>query len=176
MPYYKKSKRGYTMKQYAYAQRLLGATDESKKMMALNAGYAPSVANSVVNNIETRSGFNNAMSALAKDSNNLALAAMHEFKARGFKGFTNKELVGALNAIGNAWSKFNAEPREKDPNKENGNRLRTVILQQIKNQNISSPATVAPAPEVFTSMDHEKVVATVGSEEEEKEEESDLDF
>jgi hypothetical protein len=61
------------------------------------------------------------------------MAAMHELKVRGFENFTNKDLVGALNAIGNAWSKFNAERKERAPS-ENQNKLRTVILQQIENQ------------------------------------------
>jgi len=124
------------MKQMAYAKRILGGQGISKKQIALDSGYSAAVANSVSSHIENKPGFNNAMSALAVDSNNLALAAMHEFKARGFKEFSNKELVGALNAIGSAWSKFNAQPKEKDPT-ETGNKLRTVVLQQIENQHNS---------------------------------------
>lgn len=133
-------KKTSTMKQMAYARRLLGAQGDTKKSIALDVGYSPNVANSVMHHIESKPGFNNAMAALAIDSNNLALAAMHEFKARGFKDFSNKDLVGALNAIGSAWSKFNAVPKEKAPT-ERGNRLRTVILNQIENQ------TVYPAVE-----------------------------
>ena len=124
------------MKQMAYAKRILGGQGISKKQIALDSGYSPNVANSIPSHIENKPGFHNAMSALAVDSNNLALAAMHEFKARGFKEFSNKELVGALNAIGSAWSKFNAQPKEKDPT-ETGNKLRTVVLQQIENQHNS---------------------------------------
>lgn len=123
------------MKQMAYARKLLGAQGDSKKSIALDVGYSPHVSNSVMSHIENKPGFNNAMAALAIDSNNLALAAMHEFKARGFKDFSNKDLVGALNAIGNAWSKFNAQPKEKTPT-ERGNKLRTVILNQIENQTV----------------------------------------
>ena len=136
------------MKQMAYARRILGGQGTSKKQIALDCGYSPNVANSVTSHIESKPGFNNAMAALAIDSNNLALAAMHEFKARGFKDFTNKELVGALNAIGSAWSRFNALPKEKAPS-ENSNKLRTVILQRIENQtNVGSSISTAPAPEV----------------------------
>ena len=140
------------MKQMAYAKRILGGQGTTKKEIALNSGYSPNVANSVSSHIENKPGFHSAMSALAVDSNNLALAAMHEFKARGFEDFSNKELVGALNAIGNAWSKFNAAP--KDPsNSPTGNKLRTVVLQQIENQNlqlgdveeITSKAPATPA-------------------------------
>ena len=139
-----------TIKQMAYAKRLLGGQGESKKEIALNSGYSPYVANSVSSHIENKPGFHNAMSALAVESNNLAMEAMHEFKARGFKDFSNKELVGALNAIGNAWSKFNAAqaPKEKSPST---NKLRTVVLQQIENQNntitASSDAPASPPPE-----------------------------
>ena len=132
------------MKQMAYAKRILGGQGESKKQIALNSGYSPYVANSVSSHIENKPGFHNAMSALALESNNLALSALHEFKARGFEDFTNKELVGALNAIGSAWSKFNAQPKENDPLK--GNKLRTVVLQQIENQNFN---TSPPKKQIF---------------------------
>jgi len=126
-----------TMKQTAYAHRLLGGQGKSKKEIALNSGYSPYVANSVSSHIENKVGFNNAMSALARESNNLALEAMSEFKARGFKDFTNKELVGALNAIGSAWAKFTADkaPKELSPS---ANRLKTVVLQRIDNQTINN--------------------------------------
>lgn len=135
-------KKGSTMKQMAYAKQVLGAKGISKKQIALNVGYSPNVASSISSHIENKPGFNNAMAALAIDSNNLALAAMHEFKARGFEDFSNKELVGALNAIGNAWSKFNVVEKVKQPS-ENSNKLRTVILNQIENQTIV-PGTIVP--------------------------------
>lgn len=125
------------MKQMAYAKRLLGAQGNSKKEIALDVGYSPYVANSISSHIENQPGFNNAMAALAVQSNNLALAAMHEFKARGFADFSNKELIGALNAIGNAWSKFNQKVKEPNENPA-GNKLRTVILQQIENQTLTT--------------------------------------
>ncbi len=134
------------MRQMAYARKILGGEGTSKKGVALDVGYSPNVANSVSSHIENTSGFNCAMAKLAVDSNNLALAAMHEFKARGFEGFTNKELVGALNAIGSAWSKFNQAPKEKGPS-QSTNKLRTVILQQVENQTIktdNSPSSTTP--------------------------------
>ena len=66
---------------------------------------------------------------------------MHEFKARGFEDFSNKELTSALNAIGNAWSKFNKVPEEMKTKNET-NKLRTVILQQIENQTVTNPGEV----------------------------------
>jgi len=135
------------MKQMAYAKRLLGGQGVSKKQIALDAGYSPAVSTSVTSHNENKPGFNHAMSKLALDSNNLALSAMHEFKARGFKDFSNKELVGALNAIGNAWSKFNAQPKDRDPISAGGNKLRTVVLQQIENQNIAATPASTPTPE-----------------------------
>ena len=137
-------KKSSTPKQMAYARRLFGGEGTSKKQIALDVGYSPYVSNSVSSHIENKPGFNNAMAALAIDSNNLALAAMHEFKARGFEGFSNKDLVAALNSIGNAWSKFNAVPgagRERD--NQSTNKLRTVILQQVENQTIN-PAKEEP--------------------------------
>ncbi len=147
------------MKQLAYAKGLLGATGKSKKEIALQAGYSPAVANSVVSHIENQPGFNNAMKKLAVESNNLALAAMHEFKVRGFTEFSNKDLVGALNAIGNAWSKFNAQPKEKDPGAGSSNKLRTIYLQQIENQTIlgdnKAPREATPLKEEAVLRDDE---------------------
>lgn len=122
----------------AYAKRIMGGQGETKKQIALNSGYSSAVSNSVKSHIENKPGFHNAISALAVDSNNLALAAMAEFKSRGFEDFSNKELVGALNAIGNAWAKFNERPAEKKPS-ESGNKLRSVVLQQIENQTVNVP-------------------------------------
>lgn len=125
------------MKQMAYARRVFGANGESKKQIALDVGYTPAVSNSVTTHIENKPGFHNAMAALAIDSNNLALAAMHEFKSRGFEDFSNKDLVAALNAIGSAWSRFNQVPKEPSSNPST-NKLRTVILQQIENQTVTN--------------------------------------
>ena len=127
------------MQQVAYARQVWGGKAESKKQAALNVGYSPSVANSPKSKIETRKGFNNAMAALAAESGNIALSILHEFKSRGVKDFSNKDLVGALNAIGQAWDKFNKGlERELDPGDNGKNRLRTLVLQQVENQTISN--------------------------------------
>ncbi len=132
----------------AYARRVFGGQGKCKKQIALDVGYSPNVANSISSHIENKPGFNNAMAALAVDSNNLALAAMHEFKARGFKDFSNKDLVGALNAIGSAWSRFNAPQGNKD-GAPSTNRLRTVILQQVENQTVTNvPMDIVEPPVV----------------------------
>jgi len=134
------SRRGSSMKQLAYARRVWGAKGEDKKTIALDVGYAPSVANSIVSKIESKPGFNNAMARLASDSGNLAVAVMSEFKARGLEDFTNKDLVSALNAIAGAWDRFNKGMMESTkPKDQSSNRLRTVVLQKIYNQ--------APLPE-----------------------------
>jgi hypothetical protein len=128
-----------SVQQMAYARRIFGGQGKSKKEIALDCGYSPAVANSVKSHIENKDGYQNAVIVLATESNNLALAALAEFKRRGFKDFSDKNLIGALNAIGSAWEKFN---RVKEPKKDDGsNKLRTVIMQQIENQTInSSPA------------------------------------
>ena len=126
----------------AYARRVFGGQGKCKKDIALDVGYSPTSANSIKSHIEDKPGFNNAMALLAYDSNNLALAAMHEFKARGFKDFSNKDLVGALNAIGGAWSRFNSALNPKKDESPNTNKLRTVILQQIENQTVHTKPVI----------------------------------
>jgi hypothetical protein len=140
------SKKGSSMKQIAYARRVFGGQGKCKKQIALDCGYSPNVANSISSHIENQPGFHNAMAALAQDSNNLALAAMHEFKARGFADFSNKDLVGALNAIGSAWSRFNAPPPAPKGDGQGNNRLRTVILNQIENATILESSKVVEVP------------------------------
>lgn len=142
------SRTGSSTKQVAYARRSWGAAQETKKLIALDVGYAPSVANSVVSKIESRPGYNNAMARLAAESNNLALTIMHEFKARGVEDFSNKDLVGALNAIAGAWDRFNKGLIEKERPIDNGkNRLRTVILQNINGPVTNSGELVEQIPE-----------------------------
>jgi hypothetical protein len=136
-------KRASSIKQTAYARRVFGAQGTTKKEIALDIGYSANVANSVSSHIEKKPGFNYAMAQLAVDSNNLALAAMSEFKARGFKDFSNKELISTLNAIGSAWSRFNVV-KEKPNDHPTNNKLRTVILQQIENQTLNTATKPKP--------------------------------
>ena len=124
------------MKQQAYARRVFSADGINKKQIALDVGYSPNIARSITTHVENTPGFQNAMTKLAYESNNLALAAMTEFKARGFTDFTNNEMISALNAIAGAWSKFSAPTEKVGGNTTSTNKLRTVILQQIENQNI----------------------------------------
>lgn len=123
------------MRQVAYARRVWGGKAENKKQVALDVGYSPAVANSCVSKIENHKGFHNAMAQLAAESNNLALKILHEFQARGVQDFSNKDLVGALNAIGGAWARFNNGLKELEKPVDNGkNKLRTIVLQNIEKQ------------------------------------------
>ena len=129
------SKTGATVRQVAYARRVWSGKGTSKKQIALDVGYSPAVANSAISKIESRPGFNNAMARLATDSGNIALAAMHELKSRGFKDFSNSELISSLNAISGAWDRFNKGLTKALEPEDNGkNRLRTVVLQRINSQ------------------------------------------
>ena len=134
------------MKQMAYARRIWGAKGTDKKGIALDVGYSRFVANSAKSKIEDHKGFNNAMAALAADSNNVALQILHEFKSRGVKDFSNKDLVSALNAIGGAWSKFTTPLRNPEGDKKSNNKLRTVILQRVENQTVSPGAEIEALP------------------------------
>jgi len=140
----KRPKHGATIKQYAYATKLLNGQGRSKKDIALSVGYAPSIAANVENKIENTEGFSNAVIALATESNNMVLAVMAEYKARGLKNFSNKDLNGAMNAIAQAWDKF---AKHRAPNKNQtpeGNKLKAVIMNRIENQTINNnpPAVV----------------------------------
>jgi hypothetical protein len=154
----RRTKSGSTPRQYAYAVKKLNGDGRNNKEIALSVGYPPSTANNTKQKIEKTEGYQNAVIKLANESNNMALAVMTEFKARGLKGFSNKDLVGALNAIGNAWERFN-KVRAPSGSKSEENPLRKVILQRVENQTIHVDSTPAPEPV-----------------EEPEEEEVDLDF
>ena len=144
------SERGFSPKQKAYAMRVWGAKGKDKKSIALDVGYTEYVARSASSKIENKKGFHNALLVLANDSNNLAMAAMQEFKARGLKGFSNKDLVGALNAISSAWSKFNNEFKaENKPLSDSGNRLRQIVMNKIETQIVHN----IPEEEEVTKVD-----------------------
>ena len=157
MNHMKISKMGSTLQQQAYARRVWGGKQTDKQQTALDVGYSPSVARSCVSKIESRKGFNNAMAKLAAESNNLALSIMHEFKSRGVKDFSNKDLVGALNAIAGAWDRFNKGLIEKPKVEDNGkNRLRTIVLQSVAapiKDVESTPSPATPPSEIPKDLD-----------------------
>lgn len=133
-----------TPRQMAYARRIFDGKGVNRKQIALDVGYTPAMANNILAKVESSVGFNSAMMKLAADSNNLALAAMHEFKVRGFKDFSNKDLVGALNAIGGAWAKFNERNRDREggDRESKGNKLRTIVMQHIENQTMNNTTPI----------------------------------
>lgn len=135
------SANGSTLKQTAYARRIWSADGENRKHIALDVGYSPSIADSPKQKIESTKGFNNAMTKLAMESNNLALKIMHEFAHRDLKQFSNKDLIGSLNAIGNAWAKFSGDSMKVrgQGNTDDKNKLRAVFMQRVENQTINNP-------------------------------------
>jgi len=142
---YAKNQHVSTPRQTAYARRIWAGAGESKTQIAADVGYAPSTAIQHTTHIEQSKGFHTAMAALANESNGVALAILHEFKMRGMAEFSNKDLIGALNAIGSAWGKFNAPLlRSSDPALKDGNRLRAVILQNVENQVLNASPSVMP--------------------------------
>lgn len=135
---------GSTPKQYAYAVKRLNGQGRSKKEIALTVGFSPSVASNAKNKIEKTEGYQNAVIELAAESNNIVLAILAEYKARGFKKFSNKDLNGAINAIGGAWEKFN-KVRAPNGSLNDDNPLKKVFMQRIENQTINVTAKDVPA-------------------------------
>lgn len=130
----KRPRRGSTVKQYAYATRRLNGEGRSKKEIALLSGFSKSVAENAKNKIEDTEGYQNAVIQLATDSNNLLLAVMAEFKARGLKGFTNADLTKALNAISGAWDRIEKVRAPNSLKTPEGNRLRGVFTRRVETQ------------------------------------------
>ena len=150
---------GSSLRQTAYAKRIWAGQGTNKKQVALDVGYGPNVANSIVSKIESKPGFNNAIAKLATESNCLALKVMAEFKARDMKEFSDKDLISSLNAITQAWDRFNKGLVESVKVEDNGkNRLKTVILQRINNATINASEPTPPVDAEFTENVPEGVI------------------
>lgn len=142
----KRPQKGSTVKQYAYATRRLNGQGGSKKEIALLSGYTKSMAENAKSHIENTEGYQNAVIVLATESNNLLLAVMAEFKARGLSDFSNKDLNAALNAISGAWDrieKVRAPAKLKTPE---GNPLRAIFTERVTRTAVITEAP-APAPQ-----------------------------
>lgn len=127
---------GSTPKQYAYATMRLTGQGGSKKEIARKAGFSHSVAKNAKYKIESTEGYQNAVIVLAHESNNLLLAILAEFKARGMKNFSNSDLIGSLNAMTKAWDKIDdkrAPSRLKTPE---GNPLRAVFTKRVETKTV----------------------------------------
>lgn len=164
----KRPQRGSTIKQYAYATRCLNGQGKSKKEIAKLAGYSTSMAENAKAKIEDTEGYQNAVMVLAHESNNLLLAVMAEFKARGLSEFSNKDLNAALNAISGAWDrieKSRATPKMKTPE---GNRLRSVFTERTRTAVIEQIPDVPASAQMTEPKDAEF--------EEKPQEEINLDF
>lgn len=149
----KRPQKGSTIKQYAYATRRLNGQGKSKKEIAKLSGYSTTMAENAKHKIENTEGYQNAVIVLATESNNLLLAVMTEFKARGLSEFSNKDLNAALNAISGAWDRIE---KVRAPNKmktPEGNPLRAIFTERVtRTAVIETPHTEttasAPLPEI----------------------------
>lgn len=122
----KRAKNGYTRKQYAYVQNSLD-TNKSKRQVALQSGFSPSVALSVKSKIESTEGYHNAMAKLASDAGNVALKVFHELQGRNLKDEKTETLLKAVTVLADAFDKFTPKTKKEDESKRD-NPLRAVIL------------------------------------------------
>jgi len=144
----KRPRGGSTLKQVAYARRLFSGDGKTKKDIARSVGYSPAMAANAFRKIENSEGFHNAMIKLAGESNNLLLAVMEEYKARGLKDFSNKDLNAAMNAISGGWDRI---AKQRAPNKNQDpehNPLRKIFMQKVASQtiNITPESSVVEVP------------------------------
>ena len=140
----KRPQRGSTVKQMAYATRMLGGQAVSKKEAALLSGFSMSVAENAKYKIEDTEGYKNALLMLHTRSNNLLNQLLVEFELRGFNEFSNKDLISAVNAISTAWEKIGktrAAPAMKDPEK---NPLRAIFTQRSETRTMVLEPANAP--------------------------------
>lgn len=148
----KRPQKGSTVKQYAYATRRLNGQGGSKKEIALLSGYTQSMAENAKYKIEETEGYQNAVIKLATDSNNLLMAVMAEFKARGLGDFSNKDLVSALNAISSAWDRIDTKRAPNRMKTPEGNPLRAIFTKRSETQTV-----VVEHGEAAASADKEEI-------------------
>jgi len=132
----KRPSTGSTPKQYAYATMRLTGQGGSKKEIARKAGFSHSVAKNAKYKIENTEGYQNAVIVLAHESNNLLLAILAEFKARGVKNFSDKDLIGSLKAMTTAWDKIDNKRAPAKLKTDEGNPLRAVFTKRVETQTV----------------------------------------
>lgn len=142
----KRRRGGSTIKQFAYATRMMNGQATSKKEAALLSGFSMSVAENARAKIERTEGFRNAIGVLAYRSNNLLVAVMNEFESRGLTGFSNKDLVAAMNAITSAWTKIDEKRAPNKMQTPEGNPLRAVFTKRVETQTVSLEPMKKEAP------------------------------
>ncbi len=133
----------------------MGGQGKSKKEIALLSGYTKSMAENAKYKIETTEGYKNAMINLAQKSGNLLMGVMAEFEARGFKNFSNKDLVSAINAVTGAWDKIDtkrAPVAMKNPEK---NPLRAIFTDRVQTRTVVMES-VAAQPRIHESPPQEE--------------------
>lgn len=141
----KRPRRGSTIKQVAYATRMLNGQAGSKKEAALLSGFSMSVAENAKYKIEDTEGYKNAMIHLAQKSNNLLMQVMYEFEVRGLTEFSNKDLISALNAISSAWDRIDTKRAPQKMKTPEGNPLRRVFTERVETR--TRTAVIEPVPE-----------------------------
>jgi len=149
----KRPRKGSTIKQVAYATRMMNGQAGSKKEAALLSGFSMSVAENAKVKIEDTEGYQNAIIGLATESGNLLQAVMAEFKARGINNFSNADLIKAMNAIAGAWEKIE---NRRAPNKlktPEGNPLRGVLMQRVETQTAYLESSPSEAPVITPSSE-----------------------
>lgn len=134
----RRTKTGFTRRQYAYAKRTLGGDKDSKKDLALAVGYSPSVAHSVAQKIENTEGFDNAMALLASESGNLMMKIYHTLNKKDLSKESVPVLLNAVTTMANAWQAFT--PKEERTKESGANKLRSIVLNRIENQTINVKA------------------------------------
>lgn len=137
----KRKKGGSTIKQVAYATRMMNGNASSKKEAALLSGFSLAVAENAKYKIESTEGYKNALLNMFTRSNNLLNAAMIEFELRGFSEFSNKDMVSALNAITAAWEKIDTKRAPNKMKTPEGNPLRAIFTERTRT------AVIEPIPQ-----------------------------
>lgn len=132
----KRRKNGSTLKQYAYAKKLLGAEKQTKKEIALSVGYSPSIAENTKSMIEQTEGFDNAMNALASETGNLVMQIYHTLKNKDLSKESVPVLLDAVTTMANAWERFT--PKQTAEKGKGANKLRGIVLQRIEHQTINN--------------------------------------
>lgn len=132
----RRTKNGYTRKQYAYAQNNLGGKGKTKKEIALMSGYAPSVAHSVVGQIESTEGYANAMHALAGETGNFALKVYHSLNKKDLDKEDFKTLLNSITTLAEAFERFTPKRQEQPAESP----LRAILAQKVNKQTINVQA------------------------------------
>jgi len=144
----KRSRNGWTKRQMDYI-RITMNSDQSKYKSALQAGYSHATASHPGPRIEATEGFANARRAIALQAGEAVTAAVYEIvNHRDLSTISFENLLQMIKITADAMDKIAPTEQKTLQEQDTGNRLRTIVLQNVDTQNVIQSNNDTNTPEI----------------------------